>query len=1439
MPRTVVIDIEARFDDNVTPEAKATAVSVKKIGTEAKKSGESLDSLGKKKAKPSVDAVDRATKKLQRIDKQLTKINRATAKTVVDAVDKATEKIKKVKIKAKQFASQQIVGKLDVDDSLYDRKITKAEIRAARLKAMKPVVLLNAIDKATAVVGKALSKARSFAGRTFSAMVKLKDSGAVTTLKKVTGSLEGMTRKTWSVAVKIKDIFTKPLSALKNSLFNIRTLIAGIASAWAAIKFVKEPIALADAYSSAQIGFSTILGDSGGQQMMNNLDEFAKKTPFNTSNVIANAQKMMAMGWDTDTLLNDMEVLGNAAAATGKLDEGLEQIVRAMAQIKTKGRLSTEELNQLAEAGIAAKAMLAENLGYGTGDAGIAKMTEDLEDGAIASDVAIQALLKGMQKYDGMMDSMANETAEGLASQLKDTFEINLLRKWGQGLQDGAKRGFGTVLDLLNESEDALSRLGDMLYEIGHKASNWVADKLQGAVENIKEVTGSYEFQEAGLGEKISMLWRGVVANPLKEWWDNGGQKKTAETAEKIGKGMGEMLTKGLLALLGVTDILKEGGLDENGGASVAQSFAQGFVDAFDVSAITEKLKEAISNVWGVLPWWAKTLLIGYGGSKLAIGGANLVSAIGSLGSGLLKGIGSFSIAESALPHLTSSGSGLLGFLGKAGVKLGASTTGGALLAGAGGVAGGAAALYSAGSGLFDLVDAIKYKKAGNMTESKANLASGMTAMGGVGAGAVAGAAIGSVVPVIGTAIGALLGAGIGGIAGLVGGKKWGNKIRADALKTQNEELKAALSNADLSAEEKSAAMQKAIWEDLQEHMGDIKLSIAECERLADQIVWGDAIVSFDKFNAAVTGVEASLQSLNAATQTTDRWLWKAGLGVKFNADEIDSIKASFDDYINSAKSYVENKHYEFTAAVSLLVDPESEGGRNIIDSGNAYFGNLTEQLDSAGKELGDALTQALADGIIDADESKAIIAAQQKIASITKKINAAELEAELQLAEVKFGGGKLSMESFDNFMATMQTTIDERMAAADEAYKVAVTGLQLQLADDPNMTDEEYKQQLTALTEGYETQIDAIKAQVQRVELDIIDDAYGAELGENSRVKLEQALNKSLSEGINPKDWTVEEARRFLGVESLEEQTALAIGTMLGGVADQLGQLSPDDLTIDGEVQFNIVGTVQAQNQIEILTSDFGIDTQQAETIVYQLSAIKDIQGKVDYLATEFGINETEAATILWKLTGDKYILNQLALSPANFGVQREYSETVKVNITANLGKVTNNIPSLRFGGNPIIDQTVTAQKKARGGIVGYPNGGMVQGGSQLITVAEEGTPEMIIPLGKHRRDRALELFQKTGELLGVTGFARGGRTDHGDEGIRFHGGGGSERVESSQSVNVDVGGVSVTIHVEAGSSENIVATIKAQAAEIAEEVAGVMADAFSAQFAATPARG
>ena len=1430
MANKVVIDINADFNDNVSGKTKAASGALKDLEKNAKAATKEVDNLAKKKAEP----------------------------------------------------------KLNADNSNLVKKVNDSTSKLKKLGNTEATAKISVLDKVTQFVSKVTSVLKTFGGKAYNAVVNVKSDPALNALKKVSRAGEKIAGKTWSTVVKVKDLATAPLRGIKNMLFSIKSLALAITAGFAANKLIAEPLQKADSYSSAKIGFSTLLGEGAGQKMMDDLDEFAKKTPFKTSGVIDSARKMMAMGWDSENLLGDLEVFGNAAAATGNLNQGLESIVRAMSQIKTKGRLSTEELNQLAEAGISAKAMLAENLGYGTGDEGIAKMTEDLEKGAIASNVAIEALIAGMKKYDGMMDSMANETAEGLMSQIQDAFEINVVRKWGQGLQDGAKRGLGAVVGLLDEAEEALSEFGDMMYEIGEKASNWLADRFENAIQRITEITGTFEFQNADLGEKISMLWQGVIVDPLKEWWEGGGQQKTAETAGKIGSWMGKAITNGLLTLFGITDIFDDETakqLGEEGGMSIAQSFAKGFKENFDGSAITDGFVNAISDIWGALPTWAKFLVGGYGAAK--IGGG-----ISSLAGGLASGLGTVKdiigttgkVGADGAMHAygilgaigsASKGTGILGLGSKTAIALGAGNLAGgasmgtaALTAtGLAGLAGGVAGVAATGKGLYDAYGSYKAFKEGDRIEGEAKAASSMTTLSGVGMGAAVGATIGSIIPGIGTAIGGLIGAGLGGVAGWWGGDKFADNIRAAKFEAEGlkEEFKAAETE-----EEKLAADAKAMWENAKRHFGDIKLSMSEIQRMADQVVWGDDLGNFEQLTMATQAAENSIQQFKTATEKVNRWTWKASLGLKFNEDEKESIVAAFDEYVNSAKAVVENKHYEFTAAVGLLVDIESEIGKSIIDSGNEYYTGLTAELDTLQAELQTALDTALKDGVISADtnmkvkiggvevegsEEELIAKIQEKIAEIEGKVAQAQAEAELEAIKVKFGSGNLDAGSFDSFMQEITSAIEERITANDTALTASITSLKLQL-DDKAITQEEYDAQFQALVDGYTGKVDSIKAEVMDVELSIIGDAYNDLLGEDAKAQLATALQTAINEGITSEGMIEIDGAKLASLlqittEDLEASgfSADNIQSMLSGVLSQMEAIHVDTellasvgaITVQGASAEELTAAVQSNVPEEV-----PVDTTLVVTPYKQVQPIEKIT------AAEVGLENELPHNLLWNITN---LPNHYQIDPhptaADAGLKDSIDHTINVNITYkpnflnSLSDVTggggdnsnsgngNGGGGFRggiFGGNSAMDAF------ARGGET--DNSGIIGGSTRFIRVNEE-SPEMIIPLSSQRRERALKLWNKTGELLGVPGFARGGRSDgDNDEGIRFGNYGGGDAA-GGQTVEIDVGGITVEINVDATNNKNIVDSVREQSGEIAEVIAGVLVEAFSGQYENTPLRG
>ena len=107
------------------------------------------------------------------------------------------------------------------------------------------------------------------------------------------------------------------------------------------------------------------------------------------------------------------------------------------------------------------------------------------------------------------------------------------------------------------------------------------------------------------------------------------------------------------------------------------------------------------------------------------------------------------------------------------------------------------------------------------------------------------------------------------------------------------------------------------------------------------------------------------------------------------------------------------------------------------------------------------------------------------------------------------------------------------------------------------------------------------------------------------------------------------------------------------------------------------------------------------------------------------------------------------------------------------------------------------------------------------VYTLAEEGTPEAVIPLGAHRRDRGIELWKRAGNALGIPGFFNGGIVGDEDKAA-----GASQYVASEisggnvdNSISISLGGVNIQV---TGATGDVIEEICARAAEAADIVAG-----------------
>lgn len=175
--------------------------------------------------------------------------------------------------------------------------------------------------------------------------------------------------------------------------------------------------------------------------------------------------------------------------------------------------------------------------------------------------------------------------------------------------------------------------------------------------------------------------------------------------------------------------------------------------------------------------------------------------------------------------------------------------------------------------------------------------------------------------------------------------------------------------------------------------------------------------------------------------------------------------------------------------------------------------------------------------------------------------------------------------------------------------------------------------------------------------------------------------------------------------------------------------------------------------------------------------------------------------------LTGN---FNKSALTPSGFSVDVPVSLRPQYNFK--------NANEVIFGG-----------AEAAGGMVSRYG---------LYSLAEEGTPEMVIPLGSHRRDRGVDLWERAGHMLGVPGFFNGGIAGDEDKAV------GASRYalpemdaagDVDNSVTMTFGDIVLQIN---GANGDIIEELRARAAEAADVIAGEFVKVAQARAQNSPRR-
>ena len=164
---------------------------------------------------------------------------------------------------------------------------------------------------------------------------------------------------------------------------------------------------------------------------LSDLERFAATTPFDFSGLVDASKRLQAYGFQAEAVIPILQNVGDASAALGLGQEGIDRITLALGQMASKGKVSAEEMLQLTETGIAGWQMLADYTGQS-----VAEVQEQASKGAISAQTALEAIFTGMRdRFGGIMEQSADEIPYQL-SNMQDSIS-SIMRSIGDSITEG------------------------------------------------------------------------------------------------------------------------------------------------------------------------------------------------------------------------------------------------------------------------------------------------------------------------------------------------------------------------------------------------------------------------------------------------------------------------------------------------------------------------------------------------------------------------------------------------------------------------------------------------------------------------------------------------------------------------------------------------------------------------------------------------------------------------------------------------------------------------------------------------------------------------------------------------------------------------------------------------------------------------------------------
>lgn len=262
-------------------------------------------------------------------------------------------------------------------------------------------------------------------------------------------------------------------SSLRGVLSGVRSAALAAFSIGAVVTFGKAVMKASADMELLKKGLAFTLGNTGAQKLIENMQTLGEKSAYNSNQLIPLARAWITVGDNAQTATAKMKKIVDCASAYGLTEDQMSRVNLALTQMQAKGKVSSEEMRQLAEAGVPAWQLLSTAMG---------KPVNELQN------LAAQGKLT-QSSIDMLFDGMAKKT-QGATNSMANTMEAKF-----SNIQEAVTNSFAAIGDIIAQGfgvSDILTLAGNLAEGMKHHFQNIRDNAKQIGVKNaiVKELQG-------------------------------------------------------------------------------------------------------------------------------------------------------------------------------------------------------------------------------------------------------------------------------------------------------------------------------------------------------------------------------------------------------------------------------------------------------------------------------------------------------------------------------------------------------------------------------------------------------------------------------------------------------------------------------------------------------------------------------------------------------------------------------------------------------------------------------------------------------------------------------------------------------------------------------------------------------------------------------------